>query len=150
MNYTITEMTAMHTLDVAEIEKSCFSKPWSQKAIEAELLNENAYFYVLLYNNRVVAYGGMHIAVDECYIANIAVLPDFRKNGFGKAVTAHLIKKAEKLGCEFISLEVRPSNMPAVSMYNTLGFEEVGKRKNFYSSPVEDGLIMTKFLNIKD
>ncbi len=150
MNYTITKMTSTHTFDVAEIEKSCFSKPWSQKAIEAELLNENAHFYVLLYDNKVVGYGGMHMAVDECYIANIAVLPNFRKNGFGKAITTHLIKEAEKLSCEFISLEVRPSNKPAVSLYNTLGFEEVGKRKNFYTSPVEDGLIMTKYLNIKD
>ena len=150
MNYTITEMTATHTLEVAEIEKCCFSKPWSQKAIEAELLNENAHFYVLLYNNIAVGYGGMHIAMDECYIANIAVLPDFRKNGFGKAITTHLIKEAEKQSCEFISLEVRPSNTPAVSMYSSLGFEKVGRRKNFYSSPVEDGLIMTKYLNIKD
>lgn len=150
MNYNITKMTISHTYDVAEIEKSCFSKPWSQKAIEAELSNENAHFYVLLCDNRVVGYGGMHIAMGECYIANIAVLPDFRKKGFGKAITAHLIKEAEQLNCEFISLEVRPSNTPAVSMYNMLGFEEVGIRKNFYSSPIEDGLIMTKYLNIKD
>ena len=144
MNYTITKMTISHTYDVAEIEKSCFSKPWSQNAIEAELSNKNAHFYVLLYNDKVVGYGGMHIAMGECYIANIAVFPDFRKKGFGKAITAHLIKEAEQLNCEFISLEVRPSNKPAVSMYNLLGFEEVGRRKNFYSSPIEDGLIMTR------
>lgn len=146
MNFLITKMDSSHTCEVAEIEKSCFSKPWSQNAIEAELSNENAYFYVLIYNNSVAGYGGMHISVDECYIANIAVLPEFQGKGFGKAITTHLINRAENLNCEFISLEVRPSNSVAVSMYSSLGFEEIGRRKNFYTSPTEDGLIMTKYL----
>ena len=149
-NITITKMNSSHTYEVSEIEKSCFSKPWSQNALEAELSNPNAHFYVLIYRDKVVAYGGMHITIDECYIANIAVLPDFQGNGFGKAITLYLINEATKLGCEFISLEVRPSNTVAVSMYGLLGFEEVGRRKNFYTSPTEDGLIMTKYLNKKD
>lgn len=145
MNFTITKMSSLHTCAVAEIEKSCFSKPWSQNAIEAELSNENAHFYVLTFNEKIAGYGGMHISVDECYIANIAVLPEFQGNGFGKAITSYLIKEAETLNCEFISLEVRPSNTVAVAIYSSLGFKEVGRRKNFYTSPTEDGLIMTKY-----
>lgn len=151
MEFIITKMEKSHTYQVAELEKSCFSKPWSQASIEAELTNQNAYFYVLLYQDKVVGYGGMHISIDECYIANIAVLPSFQGNGFGKAITQNLINKAQNLNCEFISLEVRPSNIVAVSMYRLLGFNEVGRRKNFYTSPTEDGLIMTKyFKKIKD
>lgn len=149
MDFIITEMNHLHTSKVAEIEKNCFSKPWSQKAIEAELNNENAYFYVLIFENNIIGYGGMHIAIDECYIANIAVLPDFQRKGFGKLITSYLISKAINLNCEFISLEVRPSNTIAISMYNSLGFEEVGRRRNFYTSPTEDGLIMTKYLKKK-
>ncbi|MEE0265694.1 MAG: ribosomal protein S18-alanine N-acetyltransferase [Acutalibacteraceae bacterium] len=156
MNFIISKMDKENTEAVAEIEKSCFSKPWSLSAIEAELENPNAHFYVLAVedNNtgvsKIVGYGGMHIILDEAYIANIAVFPDFRKNGFGKAITTQLINNALKHSCEFISLEVRPSNTNAVKMYSLLGFEEIGRRRNFYSAPVEDGLIMTKYLNTKD
>lgn len=151
MNFIISKMKKENIADVAEIEKSCFSKPWSISAIEAELENPNAHFYVLSVedgtaDDKIVGYGGMHIILDEAYIANIAVLPEFRKNGFGKAITIQLINTALNHNCEFISLEVRPSNTTAVKMYSLLGFEEVGKRKNFYSSPTEDGLIMTKYL----
>ncbi|MEE0061089.1 MAG: ribosomal protein S18-alanine N-acetyltransferase [Acutalibacteraceae bacterium] len=156
MNFIISKMNNENATAVAEIEKNCFSKPWSISAIEAELENPNAHFYVLTVednnaaDNKIVGYGGMHIILDEAYIANIAVLPQFRKNGFGKAITTQLINNAINHSCEFISLEVRPSNTNAVKMYSLLGFEEVGKRKNFYSSPTEDGLIMTKYLNTKD
>ncbi len=156
MNFIISKMDKEAVTYVAEIEKSCFSKPWSISAIEAELENPNAHFYILAVeeennvNNKIVGYGGMHIILDEAYIANIAVLPEFRKNGFGKAITTQLINNALTHNCEFISLEVRPSNTNAVKMYSILGFKEIGKRKNFYSSPTEDGLIMTKYLKTKD
>ena len=140
MNVNISKMKKENIADVAEIEKSCFSKPWSILAIEAELENPNAHFYVLSVedgtaDDKIVGYGGMHIILDEAYIANIAVLPEFRKNGFGKAITTQLINNALNHNCEFISLEVRPSNTTAVKMYSLLKFEEVGRRKNFYSSP---------------
>ena len=150
MDFIITKMDKQNTVAVAEIEKNCFSKPWSISAIEAELSNPNAHFFVLTTDDNIVGYGGMHIILDEAYIANIAVLPQFRKNGFGKAITTQLINNAINNNCEFSSLEVRPSNTNAVNMYITLGFEEVGRRKNFYSSPTEDGLIMTKYLNKRD
>lgn len=145
MNFNILPMDNTNTINVAEIEKACFSKPWSLKSIESELNNECGHFYVAECNEDVVGYCGMHIAVDECYVANIAVLPQYRGNGLGKQLTSHLIETAKNKNCAFISLEVRPSNIIAVELYKKLGFETVGRRKNFYSSPTEDGLIMTLF-----
>lgn len=147
MNFNILQMNQSNTKAVAEIEKVCFSKPWSLTSIENELNNNCGHFYVAECNGTVVGYCGMHIAVDECYVANIAVLPQYRDNGIGKQLTSHLIEKAKKEHCAFISLEVRPSNIVAVELYKKLGFETVGRRKNFYSSPTEDGLIMTLFFN---
>ena len=77
------------------------------------------------------------------YIDNIAVFPSFRKMGVGDAIVKALCKKAEELG-EFISLEVRASNTNAISLYEKNGFIKAGVRKNFYSDPREDGLILTK------
>ena len=85
----------------------------------------------------------MHIAADEAYVANIAVLPEHQGKGCGKKLTAHLVKTAKEKGCSFITLEVRPSNTKAVALYKNLGFEENGRRKGFYTSPTEDALIMT-------
>lgn len=140
----IEKMTAETVSAVAEIEKACFSKPWSLKSLESELENSCANFFTLEYDKKIVAYGGMHIVIDECYVDNIAVLPEFQGKGFGRMVTEFLVDTANKRECQFISLEVRPSNTKAVSLYKSLDFKEVGRRKNFYSSPTEDGLIMTK------
>ncbi len=149
MQFDISAMEKKHTFDIAEIEKVCFSRPWSQKSIENELENESAYFYVAIENGNVAGYCGTHIVLDECYIANIAVLPKYRGNGLGKLLTEHLINTAKKNDCAFITLEVRPSNTVAVKMYEKLGFKVLGKRKNFYSSPIEDGLIMTLYFTNK-
>lgn len=145
MQFDISVMEKRHTFEIAEIEKVCFSRPWSQSGIESELENESAYFYVATENETVAGYCGMHIVLDECYIANIAVLPQYRGNGLGKLLTAQLVNTAKEKNCAFITLEVRPSNNIAVEMYKKLGFEVIGRRKNFYSSPTEDGLIMTLY-----
>lgn len=150
MPYNIVKMTMSHTRDVAEIEKICFSKPWSQKSIEEELKNDCAYFYIITYDNATAGYCGMHIAAHEAYIANIAVLPQYRGNNLGKILTQHLINTAQNNECDFITLEVRPSNTVAVNIYKSLGFKKVGTRKNFYTSPSEDALIMTLNLLAKD
>ncbi len=143
------KMTKSHIQEIAEIEQACFSKPWSAQSIENELHNNNAHFFVSMLNNTVIGYCGMHNALDEWYVANIAVLPDYQGNGLGTALTKHLISYAEKQNGAFITLEVRPSNAKAINIYSNLGFKKMGTRKNFYSSPVENGLIMTLTLNTK-
>lgn len=139
----IIPMTAAHTAKLAELEKLCFSEPWSEKALSDEIDNPAAYFVVAVEGDEVLGYGGMHTVLGESYIDNIAVFPQHRGRGAGRAVTAALIEKAKENGGVFITLEVRASNVPAITLYTSLGFENVGVRKRFYTNPEEDAVIMT-------
>ena len=145
MDNMIRKMTAADIQAVAEIEKSCFSSPWTREGLLSELSNPQAEFYVLESGGTVAAYMGMHIVLDECYIANVAVSPDFRRKGFGELLVKNALTVAEKKGCCFITLEGRVSNTPAAELYGKCGFTAVGERKNFYTAPVENALIMTKY-----
>ncbi len=131
---------------IAELEKECFSAPWSEKALEEELLNENAVFFTAKKSGRAVGYMGMHCVLDECYIANVAVSKDERRQGIGRLLLRYAEERAREKGCSFISLEVRVSNEGAIGLYASEGYERVGERKNFYSAPTENALIMTKYL----
>ena len=91
----------------------------------------------------MLGYGGMHCAAGECYVDNIAVDPACRRQGVGTALVTALREAAKARGGEFLSLEVRPSNTGAVALYTGLGFQSVGRRKNFYTQPVEDALLLT-------
>ena len=93
-------------------------------------------------DGKVCAYGGMMVAVDEGQITNIATHPDYRRQGFGRAVVESLIKYAKMNGLDSISLEVRESNRAAIDLYLSLGFKVEGKRKDFYTKPTENALIM--------
>lgn len=138
-------MTESDVKAVAEIEKACFSKPWSEDGIREELTNDSARFFVFKKNGEIAGYMGMHIVLDECYIANVAVLPSHRRQGIGEKLVSNGINVAKNEGCAFITLEVRLSNASAVALYEKSGFEKVGERKNFYSDPTENALIMTKY-----
>lgn len=144
-DFVIRKMTAEDVPAVAEIEKECFSSPWTQNGLLNETLNPSAEFFVLERDKTVAAYMGMHIVLDECYIANIAVKSEYRKQGFGKSLVENALSVAKKKGCSFITLEVRVSNRPAISLYEKCGFEGIGERKDFYSAPTENALIMTKY-----
>lgn len=128
--------------DIANIEKECFSCPWSQNAIQ-ESMNAGTSFYVARSKNSVSGYMGVSKIAGEGYVTNIAVLPTYRRQGIGKALLEYVLNDC-KNELEFISLEVRVSNTAAISLYKKLGFVEVGKRKRFYTNPAEDALIMTK------
>lgn len=129
---------------LAEIERECFSLPWSENALETELSNENAVFLVAEIEGEVCGYIGAHTVVDEAYIANVAVSGSFRRRGVGESLVRACCDKVKALGCSFISLEVRVSNEKAIALYEKTGFVPLGERKNFYSSPTENALIMTK------
>lgn len=137
-------MTKEDVYGIEEIEKECFSVPWTRDGIESELSNENARFFVAEYMGETAGYLGMHIVLDECYIANIAVREKFRRRGIANGLLQAGEDKAKEENCVFISLEVRVSNEKAVALYKKRGYNEVGERKNFYSEPTENALIMTK------
>ncbi len=139
-------MREEHIKAVARLERECFSEPWSEKSLLDEIDNPDAYFIVETENGEVVGYAGMHTPCGDCYVDNIAVFEKHRGKGYGERLTLSLIEKARELG-DFISLEVRQSNAPAIGLYEKLGFSAVGKRKSFYTSPREDAVIYTKFFN---
>lgn len=129
---------------VEEVEKECFSVPWTKEGIESELSNDTARFFVAEQTGEVAGYLGMHIVLDECYIANIGVKEKFRRKGIANQLLEFGEAKAKEENCAFISLEVRVSNEKAIALYSKRGYNEIGIRKNFYSEPTENALIMTK------
>ena len=128
---------------IIEIEKECFSAPWSRNGISEELDNKNAHFLAAVCDNRVLGYIGVHEVCGEAYIDNIAVRSEYRQLGLGEKLLIAAQEGAFSRKCEFISLEVRKSNSAALSLYEKLGYEKVGERKNFYTDPQEDAVIMT-------
>ena len=129
--------------DVFKIEKTCFSNPWSKEDLENQIKNETSHFLVADVDGRAVGYMGLQIFYGEGYVTNVAVLPQFRGRGIAQA----LISEQMKNDMEFITLEVRESNIPAISLYKKMGFENMGIRPKFYSNPTENAIIMTRMLD---
>ena len=141
------KMTEQHIPRVAELEKQCFSTPWSENALSEELSNNFARFVVALSNGEIVGYIGSHNVLGEVYITNVAVFPEYRKNGFGEALIKTLVETVKNENADFITLEVRKSNASAIKLYEKCGFCAVGERKSFYEKPCEDAILMTKIFN---
>ena len=141
----IERMTAQHVDAVLEIENECFSHPWSRQSIESELANKTSVFYTALEGDEVAGYIGMSTVLDEGYIFNVAVSAKHRKKGIGSALIQELVRYGKKNNFAFLTLEVRESNEKARSLYSKFGFIKVGERKNYYSDPVENAVLMTKY-----
>ncbi len=146
MNYTVTEMKAEHIAAISRLEKECFADPWSEKALAEELDNPDSHFLVAECGD-VAGYIGVQEICGEAYVTNVAVFEEHRKNGVGRMLLKAAANGAKERNCEFITLEVRVSNSPAISLYESEGYEKVGLRKNFYASPTEDGAIYTKYFS---
>ncbi len=137
----VIKLYAPHLCAVAQLEKQCFGEPWSEQAL-ALLLTDDATGAVCLQEGQVVAYGGMIYSPFDAQITNIAVQPESRRCGCGRAVLRELIAQARARGVEEISLEVRASNEAAIALYNSEGFVAAGRRKGFYRHPTEDAVVM--------
>lgn len=131
--------------EIAEIEKQCFSSPWSAEGI-TESVNNGTLFLVAEKAFRVAGYVSVNTALDEGYINNIAVAPAHRRQGIAERLLQRLEKKADKIELSFLSLEVRQSNSAAIALYEKCGYKKMGARKNFYENPREEAIIMTKHL----
>lgn len=147
MDLKVEKMTSAHIEEIAKLEKECFSSPWSEDGLKTELKNNFARFYVAFSEGRIVGYIGSHNIIGEVYVTNVAVSPEFRRNGVGKTLVKFLIEQMETEKAEFVTLEVRKSNLNAISLYEKCGFEKVGERRNFYEKPIEDAILMTIQLN---
>ncbi len=136
-----------YTDELFELEKKCFSDPWSAKMFMGDLQSEyTCYFGTFNEEGYLIGYAGMWISVDGGEITNVAVHPDYRRKGIACSLVENLIEICRVNNLKFINLEVRESNCKAISLYNKLGFEKVGLRKKYYKNPTEDAVLMTKNL----
>jgi ribosomal-protein-alanine N-acetyltransferase len=139
-------MTTKDIDSVSIVDNSCFNIPWSKDAFYNELDNPLAIYVVAKIRQKVVGYVGMWKVLDEGQITNIAVLPDYRRNGIGDALLWHLFLYSKNNGIISLTLEVRKNNLIAQSFYKKQGFCVEGERKKYYEDTGEDALIMWKHL----
>ena len=145
MHVRIVPMNADHLDEVAELERICFSAPWSRNMLAEELDNALSAFLVALDDSgRVVGYAGLQVVLDEGYITNVAVRPECRKQGIAGKLLQVFLDFAQGNHLAFLTLEVRASNYDAIALYGSRGFRSVGRRKNYYEHPREDAIIMTR------
>ena len=140
----ITNMREQHVSQVAELEKLCFSDPWSESSVASELNNQLALWMVAEDNGRVAGYVGSQTVMGESDMMNVAVHPDYRKQGIATTLIVGLVEELRKRESHCLTLEVRASNENAISLYRKLEFQQVGCRKNYYRNPKEDALILRK------
>ncbi len=137
-------MDESHVSQVAELEKLCFNDPWSVNSIVYELTNPLSLWLVAAEADTVVGYVGSQSVMDEADMMNIAVHPEYRRRGIAQELVHRLVTALRQKEVRRLTLEVRASNEPAKALYSGLGFEQVGRRPNYYRNPREDALILRK------
>ncbi|MBO5868372.1 MAG: ribosomal protein S18-alanine N-acetyltransferase [Oscillospiraceae bacterium] len=135
-------MSEEHVAQIAELEKLCFSDPWSINSITYELTNPLSLWLVAVEDSTVIGYIGSQTVLGETDMMNVAVHPEYRKQGIGTGLIQELLSRLKDFGVYCLTLEVRVSNTQAITLYDKLGFVQTGKRPNYYSHPKEDALIM--------
>lgn len=143
--FTVRSMTRADIPAAAELERLCFSLPWSEAAFRSAMDSGVTLFMLLCRGGKTLGYAGVQLIDDQGYVTNIAVHPGSRRQGGGKALLRALLTLGQERRLSTLSLEVRASNLPAVALYTAAGFKEAGRRKGFYSRPTEDALIMTYY-----
>ena len=147
MYYEIVPMDRSHIEEIAALEKECFSTPWTEQMLTDALFDSQASFIVAeAEDGHILGYAGLHVIVDDGYIENIAVTPDARRHGVASALLDVFCRFAGA-NLSFLTLEVRVSNAPAIALYETHGFQQVGIRPGYYQNPREDAAIMTRYFN---
>ena len=141
----IIPMTAAHVALLAQLEQTCFSTPWSADGLAEELANPHAVFRVAVEGDAVLGYVGMHHLLDEGYITNVAVFPAARRRGVARALLADLAQYAAAHNLYRITLEVRVSNVAAITLYEGAGYVRDGVRPAFYRDPIEDAAIYSLY-----
>lgn len=140
----IVPMTEAHVAAVAKLEAACFADPWSENSVASELKNSLSLWLVAVEGDTVVGYVGSQTVMGETDMMNVAVHPNCRRRGIAKGLLEALIRTLKKLGSRSLTLEVRASNEPAITLYTEFGFLEAGRRRNYYRNPKEDALILRK------
>ena len=144
---TIRRMELYDTASVAELEADSFSEPWQQQDFANAVADDKYIYLVALDKDVVVGYAGCFVVADSSDITNIAINKEYRRLGIGAKLLEILKEQAMLKGAKEIFLEVRESNEAAIKLYYKSGFDKVGMRKNFYSKPTENAIIMQNNLN---
>ncbi len=148
-SFIIVPIEQRHISPIAKLEKVCFSEPWSAEGL-LDSYKSGTKFFAAENGSRLIGYIGIKAVIDEGYITNVAVFPQYRRKGAATALINKVFEYAMEKSLSFVSLEVRVSNSEAVSLYEKLGFVTEGQRKDFYRNPREDALIMTKRFSINN
>src|SRR6266536_1511066 len=140
----IDDMTLEDIDAVQEVERSSFPVPWPANAFRHELTqNRNARYVVARSGDLIVGYAGLWLMVDEAHITTFAVHPEHRRRRIGERMLQRMFEIAEEMGAEWLTLEVRVSNLAAQRLYEKYGFRRAGVRRRYYSDNNEDALIMS-------
>ena len=129
---------------ICEIEQEAFSTPWSEKGFRDSLALPYAVFLAAEYEGEIAGYCGCYLSQEEAEITNVAVKQGLRGRGIAKALIRELFRTGRTRGALVFLLEVRAGNQPAICLYEGLGFERAGLRRNFYEKPKEDAVVMWK------
>lgn len=140
----IRDMSKADLEEVYQIEKESFQDPWSKNSFIEAISNKNNIYLVAIVDGLIAGYCGCYGVAGEGYIYNVAVGKNYRRQGIGFRLLQDLIEAAKSRGIKSLTLEVRKSNLPAIKLYKKLGFVEAGIRKDFYTKPLEDAIIMWK------
>lgn len=140
----IVKMSPRHVAEIAALEKQCFSDPWSENSVAYELTNSLSLWLVATEGDQVAGYVGSQAVMGEADVMNVAVAPEYRRQGIAQALVTELIIQLKGAGCTQLTLEVRASNESAIALYKKLGFQQVGCRPRYYRNPKEDALILRK------
>ncbi|KAF0092683.1 MAG: ribosomal-protein-alanine acetyltransferase [Fusobacteria bacterium] len=140
---TVRKMCLEDIDGVMEVDRDCFSIPWSRESFMMELESSLSTYVVAVDNDGVLGYGGFYMVLDQVEITNIAVMGKVRGKGIGKSILEALIKLALIGGGKVVNLDVRASNEAAKALYYSYGFKLVGMRRGYYQKPDEDALLLT-------
>ncbi len=145
-DFMLRKMTPNDLDQVMEIEKQVFTLPWSRESYAGELNNSFANYLVVDVAGKVASYGGIWVVFREAHITNIAVHPEHQGLGYGKSLMLGLEQVARQKKAEYVYLEVRPSNIKALNLYEGIGYGQSGTRTAYYTDNNEDAIIMSKIL----
>ncbi|MFP4698337.1 MAG: ribosomal protein S18-alanine N-acetyltransferase [Eubacteriales bacterium] len=138
----IREMTNGDIDSIIEIEKSCFTNPWSKESFNQELRNRLSLYLIIAVNKDIIGYAGLWKIMDEGHITNIAIKKQYQSKGYGYKLALALLNEGKKRKIKRFTLEVRKSNISAIKLYSKIGFKKNGTRNNYYTNPKEDAIIM--------
>lgn len=147
LDYELLEMRQADLPNVLKNERRGYSHPWTE-GIFADCLNAGHECWLFVFEGRNIGHGILSVAAGESHLLNVCIHPDYQGNGYGRLLVEHMLKRARARGANCVFLEVRPSNQIAYKLYEDLGFNEVGIRKDYYPAFVgrEDALVLAREL----